>query len=90
MVVLYFYIIYLAWEDDESEKKPKYIKKDNYSQNTNTTSNTNFNNYYMKTGEKSSYENAYNEYNKQNNLTNNPISKNDIYNNPNIYKNSNM
>ena len=44
----------------------------------------------MKTGEKSSYENAYNEYNKQNNLTNNPISKNDIYINPNIYKNSNM
>ena len=73
-----------------NKKKPKYIKKDNYSQNTNTTSNTNFNNYYMKTGEKSSYENAYNEYNKQNNLTNNPISKNDIYNNPNIYKNSNM
>ena len=41
--------------------------------------------------EKSAYEKAYNDYNRQNNISNNPISKNDVYNNnPNIYKNSNM
>ena len=40
--------------------------------------------------EKSAYEKAYNDYNRQNNISNNPISKNDAYNNPNIYKNSNM
>ena len=44
----------------------------------------------MKNKTESAYESAYNDYNRQNNLSNNPISKNDIYNNPNIYKNSNM
>ena len=39
---------------------------------------------------KSAYEAAYHDYNKKNNLNNNPISKNDVYNNPNIYKNSKM
>ena len=61
-----------------------------YSQNNNTTSNTNFENYYVGNNKPSAYEAAYNDYNKKNNLTNNPISKNDIYNNPNLYKNSNM
>ena len=86
--------INIAWEDEEVKEKPKFIKKNNqndYSSNTNTTSNTNFENYYMKSSNgKSAYENAYNDYNKQNNISDNPISKNDIYNNPNLYKNSNM
>ena len=47
-------------------------------------------NYYVKENNKSAYETAYNDYNRQNNISNNPISKNDAYNNPNIYKNSNM
>ena len=69
------------------------MKKNNekdYPLNSNTTSNTNFNNYYMKETGKSAYESAYNDYNKQNNISDNPISKNDIYNNSNLYKNSNM
>jgi hypothetical protein len=44
----------------------------------------------MKETGKSAYESAYNDYNKQNNISDNPISKNDIYNNSNLYKNSNM
>ena len=85
-------IINIAWEDDEVNKKPKFIKKNNQDRysNTNNTNNTNFENYYVKENNKSAYETAYNDYNRQNNISNNPISKNDAYNNPNIYKNSNM
>ena len=87
-------IINIAWEDDEVNNKPKFIKKNNQDKynNSNNTNNTNFDNLYIKNNnnDKSAYEKAYNDYNRQNNISNNPISKNDVYNNPNIYKNSNM
>ena len=51
--------------------------------NSNFNNNNNVNN-------KSAYEAAYNGYNKNINFYNNQISKNDIYNNPNIYKHSNI
>ena len=65
-------------------------KNKNKSVINNTTTNTNFENYYVGNNKPSAYEAAYNDYNKKNNISNNPISKNDIYNNPDIYKNSNM
>lgn len=85
---LYFILIYynIAWEDEEEVKKPKYTKPTiNFDQPPSNESNVN-------QQKKSAYEIAYNSYNTSNNITNNPISKNDYLKNPEFYKtpNSNL
>ena len=87
VIQLIFYIIiiqYIAWEDEEEKPKPKINKT---VQNPPSQSNEG---NYIADEKKSSYEIAYNDYNKKNNIISNPISHNDYYSNTKSYKNSNM